>query len=80
MCRDLDDLYDDACQLEGRLYRRLWWQSNGEAERLSRIIARAKARRIRRGEALTECRDAEADSLAWAEAESIYEMERKYGR
>lgn len=77
MCQDHEQLYNDACYLEGRLYRVLWWRRDCDHERVNRILGRAKARRLRRGEALTECIEAENDSRAWAEAEAIYEMERQ---
>lgn len=74
MCRDLERLYNQACSLVNHLYYR-----RRDDPRYVRIYTKAEARRLRRGEALRECWDAEAESLMWAEAEADYYERERHG-
>ena len=79
MCNECDRLYSEACRLENSLRARLWWNPSGEECRLLHLLGRAKERRERRGEALAACRDAERESLAWAEAQADYAAQARGG-
>ena len=80
MCDECEARYDEADRFVWRLHALLWWhRARYDVARLERIIARAKARQERRGEAARDCWDAEVESLAWAEAEADYDFRQRYG-
>lgn len=72
MCRDLERLYNQSCALVNHLYYR-----RKADPRYARLSVKAQDRQYRRGAALGECWDAEAESLARVEAEADYYEDRR---